>query len=230
MSSVVQCECGTKLRVPEAGNGQRYRCPSCQTVIVAEADPVVATAPVQGPPTGVTCPICLSPLHQGEPDVTCSKCDQVHHEECWVEVGGCATYGCKMAPLDEKNEEAKPQSSAWGDTKTCPACGEKIKSISLQCRYCDTEFSTVDPMTVKDLRRQTRQDGHLKQNRKTTVTIFVFSLIGILAPIMLFVSGIRLATTKADIQKAGPQFAVLAYASTSLSALYSFLMLIFMLK
>ena len=24
--------------------------------------------------------------------------DQVHHLECWAEIGGCGTYGCKQAP------------------------------------------------------------------------------------------------------------------------------------
>jgi hypothetical protein len=68
-------------------------------------------------------------MQAGERSVTCPSCDQVHHQECWSEVGGCGTYGCKQAPKIDKSEatSAAPL-TAWGDTKKCPACGtETVK-------------------------------------------------------------------------------------------------------
>ena len=96
------------------------------------------------------------------PSSSARACDQVHHRECWTDVGGCATYGCENAPKSEKTAPAEAPRSAWGDTKKCPACGEKIKSIALRCRYCGTEFDTVDPLTLKDLRGQVAKEERLQ--------------------------------------------------------------------
>ena len=80
--------------------------------------------------------------------VNCPQCEQVHHLECWAEIGGCGTYGCKQAPALEKAPATSPPLSAWGDTKKCPVCGETIKSIgqiSRQQRVLDNEADYVDP-------------------------------------------------------------------------------------
>lgn len=44
------------------------------------------------------CPVCRQPL-AGGPDTThiCPQCSTPHHLECWVWIGGCATYGCEAA-------------------------------------------------------------------------------------------------------------------------------------
>jgi hypothetical protein len=142
MSSIIQCDCGAKIRVPTDTDGKRLRCPACRQeitpVIVPALSEVAATPEIvavsqnlQGAPSGVNCPICLSAIHAGEPEVTCSKCDQVHHEECWVEVGGCSTYGCKMAPADEKEEQ--PRMSAWGDSRKQPHNRSHQQRSNLAC-------------------------------------------------------------------------------------------------
>src|SRR5262249_11929714 len=146
MSAIHTCSCGAKVRLPEGGAGKSFRCPQCKTEIVTVAPLYAATAsvplaaPVAADPpavpsaTGATCPICQTARAEGEASVRCPACEQVHHRECWAEVGGCSTYGCSQAPAPGKEAPSPfgPQ-SAWGDTKRCPACGEEIRAVALRC-------------------------------------------------------------------------------------------------
>src|ERR1700761_3332570 len=47
---------------------------------------------------GRTCPYCRFPLKDGVPALRCDLCQAVHHEDCWRDGGGCATYGCPNGP------------------------------------------------------------------------------------------------------------------------------------
>src|SRR5262249_39777463 len=145
----------------------------------------IVTARLADPRTqGGICAICQSPTSPGEAVLVCPSCDQVHHRECWNEVGGCATYGCENAPTTEKSASTDAPRTAWGDTKKCPACGEKIKSIALRCRYCGTDFETVDPLTLKDLRKQVVKEERLQTTKTLVITLFVLSVLGCPAPIV----------------------------------------------
>ena len=173
---------------------------------------------------GATCPICQSPIGAGEFSVTCPKCDQIHHRECWAEIGGCGTYGCEQAPAVEKTGTAQPPLSAWGDTKTCPVCKEKIKAIALRCRYCGTDFHTVDPLSLQDVRNKIHKGEALKGLRVAVIVLFVLSLIGCLAPLLVVVSPCIVLPKHKEIAKEGPLLLVLAYSSIAISLVYSTLM------
>jgi predicted RNA-binding Zn-ribbon protein involved in translation (DUF1610 family) len=228
-TSIVTCECGTRVRLPEDRSARSFRCPACKQGIALTIDAKVLSAVhLQAGDAGAVCQICQTGIGPDEPCVTCPQCGQVHHRECWSEIGGCGTYGCAQAPAHDKSGLAQqPITAAWGDTKRCPACGEEIKSIALRCRYCGTDFESVDPMNVHDLRRQAKRGDRLDKLKQTTTALFVGSLIGCLAPLMLILCLTMLMPRRSELQKLGPLFQVLAYAALILSSIFSALMLFF---
>lgn len=230
-AKIITCECGAQVRLPSDAASRTLRCPKCKAGIALTVDArVLASTQLSAGDPGATCPICQTGIGEDEFAVTCPQCHQIHHRECWSEVGGCSTYGCTQAPaIDKSNATAVQPNSAWGDEKKCPACGENIKSIALRCRYCGTDFDTVDPMSARDLRRQAERTEALKKFKATIAVLFIVSLIGLFAPLTGLVGAAIILPKRNELVKCGPLFQVLAYASLGLSALYSILMVLFVM-
>ena len=228
-NAIVQCNCGASVRVPAKRSGRSFRCPKCNDPIVLTAsDQVLSFTTLTASNVGIKCPICQTAISTDEAVVCCPTCEQHHHHECWAEVGGCATYGCVEAPAPDKEKQASQQLTAWGDTKVCPACRETIKSIARRCRYCGTDFHTVDPLSVKDLHRQKDQAAKMDSLQKSLIAISIVSLVGCLAPLMLVISLAVVIPNRDQLTKSGPVYAVMGWASVGLSALYTLLIVLFL--
>jgi hypothetical protein len=231
MENIITCQCGANVRLPDGDVNRKFRCPICKNgIALTVGATVLSSCRLGAGDAGATCPICQSSIAADEFTVVCPKCEQIHHRECWAEVGGCGTYGCEQAPSHEKAAEVEQPMSAWGDTKRCPVCGETIKAIATRCRFCHTEFDTVNPLTLADVHRKITKAEKLTKLQKVIIVLFVVNLIGCFAPVGLILNGVLFLARREELRKLPPLFQVLAYSSLGLSVVYSFLMLVFGLK
>ncbi|MFM9961154.1 MAG: RING finger protein [Planctomycetaceae bacterium] len=223
--TIIACSCGAQVRLPTDAAQRVFRCPACKSALALTLDAkVLSSRQLTAGEPGATCPICQTAVAADEFVVSCPVCDQVHHRECWSEIGGCGTYGCTQAPKIEKSEASAPTAtSAWGDTKTCPMCGEKIKSIALRCRYCESDFDTAEPQTMIDLHRRAGRIREQRALKTNTAWLFALSLTGCLGPLIGLISSAYLLPKREELSKCGPLYSFLAWGALIISGLFTVL-------
>lgn len=231
-----RCPCGETLTVPRSQAGGQIRCPHCgQTAPVparqAEDGEAQTSEPEQVPAArfaGQVCSICQSAIGAGEVACRCPQCRSPYHRECWEEVGGCATYGCRLTP-DAKgpSQTSQAPTSAWGDTKSCPSCRNQIQAGAIKCRHCNARFPSSTPMSSTEYKQWQDKQARLGPTRTGAIVFFCLSIIGFLAPLLLAGGFLWLLGAKERLDEAGGMHKLLFYFGLGISGIYScFLFLI----
>src|SRR5215813_12445304 len=58
----------------------------------------------------LACPYCRMAFdEQGPPKIFCTACGMAHHEDCYMENGGCTVFGCPKAPADDPKMQVSMQ-------------------------------------------------------------------------------------------------------------------------
>lgn len=84
---------------------------------------------------GKICPFCKTEIKEGDAVKVCLSCGIPHHESCWEENKGCATFGCS-----EQHHEAQ----GTNPTDVCPKCGTPLGDGQMFCPKCGTPKLDVD--------------------------------------------------------------------------------------
>ena len=128
------------------------------------------------------CTICHTLIKDADQTALCSDCDNVYHQSCWDEMGGCATYGCARAPVAEKTAPVSGQGRGWGDHKVCPACGGKIGSSLLACG-CGARFPYADPMSREAYAEYQQDLAARKRSRNLLLLLLFLTFAGLPGPV-----------------------------------------------
>ncbi len=76
------------------------------------------------------CPYCRMPFDDaGPPRIFCTACGTPHHEDCYMENGGCTVFGCAQAPAEEPKLQVS-YNDLNAAAVTQPAVGAQPASIS----------------------------------------------------------------------------------------------------
>jgi TM2 domain-containing membrane protein YozV len=84
------------------------------------------------------CPYCRMPFDEkSPPKIFCTACGMPHHEDCYMENGGCTVFGCARAPA----EEPKLQVS-YSDLNAAPATPQPVTPVVRQTVASSTPLAT----------------------------------------------------------------------------------------
>lgn len=166
------------------------------------------------------CSICHTRITETDSTQDCPDCHQGYHANCWSEMGGCATYGCKSTPAAVKPAPVMGAGAGWGDSKSCPVCNSSIGSSRLICS-CGTKFPYADPMTQAEFQEWRAGQDAVKGSKRLLVGLFVGSIIGVTAPLCGLISGVFGYAKREQLAGEHGTFLALACGSATLGVVYS---------
>lgn len=94
--------------------------------------------------TNKVCPFCKTTFVATDDIVVCSSCEMPHHKDCWIENGGCTTFGC-LGTIDSVNGLATSVTSTEmcidefnaPQKSFCGYCGAKLTMVNAKfCGKC----------------------------------------------------------------------------------------------
>ncbi len=163
--------------------------------------------------------------------VTCPLCSLPYHHECWKEIGGCGTYGCKAAPSVSKTESVPDDTftPGWVAEKKCPVCNSSIIATALICKVCRTNFPTERPMTKAEWESREYDGDDLLKIRTRVIGQFALSALGCL---FFFSLPANLCAMYTDswfftLKRLPPPLKILFYAGLGVSLLWAVLAVFF---
>jgi hypothetical protein len=166
--------------------------------------------------TSSLCLYCREPVLDERDAYHCPGCQQIHHLECWEELGGCTVYGCpRMVPV----EKAPEIQTFWGVTeKTCPICAETIAVADRTCPFCGTAFDDDRPVTREQmLHRDQTPPAPL---RRTAAVLLAFSVLGVTTPLTLLSGGMWYLMKRKQLAEERSNAHALTLIALIVSALY----------
>lgn len=83
------------------------------------------------------CPFCKTTFSATDDIVVCSSCEMPHHKDCWVENGGCTTFGC-MGTINAVSGQANSVTNTEMRIEEFEVVKRRF------CGYCGATLNNVD--------------------------------------------------------------------------------------
>lgn len=168
----------------------------------------------------IRCSICHTQVADADSKEDCPDCQQCYHANCWIELGGCATYGCKSTPVAEKPAPIMGAGGGWGDSKSCPNCNGSIGASRLVCS-CGAKFPYADPISPEEYTAWSAKQGGIKTSKRVLLALFVGSIIGVTAPICGLLAGVFGYKKREQLAGEHGTYLALACGSAALGVVYT---------
>ena len=168
----------------------------------------------------IRCSICHTKVADTDSKEDCPDCQQSYHAGCWIELGGCATYGCTRTPVAEKPAPIMGAGGGWGDSKSCPNCSASIGASRLVCS-CGAKFPYADPITSEEYHAWSSEQVSIKASKRVILGLFIGSIIGVTAPICGLLAGIFGYRKREQLAGEHGTYLALASGSAALGVVYS---------